>query len=147
MRLWAASTFKASLHLFKKWVMQHNPRLFRYAWGRRLLVRSWLPRPDHRVAGGRREMLSSNRFLQSQRAWQMSRSADGLLDQVNPHEIVARRRRNFSRLHDLLKRGLHLVPLHDSLPSGVCPLAYPAYAKDPATARTFLEHQGIQVQG
>jgi len=147
MRPRAASTFKASLHLFKKWVMQHNPCLFRYAWGRRLLVRSWLPRPDHRVAGGRWEMLSSNRFLQSQRGWQMSRSAGGLLEQANPREIVARRRRNFSRFHDRLKRGLHLVPLHDSLPAGVCPLSYPVYAKDPCTARTFLEHQGIQVQG
>lgn len=143
----AAGTFKESLPLFKKWFMQHGAFWQKHSWARQLLNRSWMQKATHQPAQGRRAMLSSNRFIESTRFWRMSRVSRGVLTRTEVQEIVARRRRNFARLHEQLQPGRQLVPLHESLPPEVCPMAYPVYAKDPACARTCLEQQGILVQG
>jgi perosamine synthetase len=140
-------TLRASLPLFKKWLMQSNALWQSHQWGRRFLNRSWLPKPRHRKVNGRREMLPSNRFNVSRRFWRMSRVSLGVLKNTSAQEVVAQRRRNFARLHEQLNNGEHLLPLHHSLPPDVCPMAYPVYAQDPAYARTYLEQKGILIQG
>lgn len=140
-------TWQASLPLFKKWFMQHNSLWQRYPWGRRLLNRSWKSGPGHRQFGGRLEMLPSNCFDANRRFWKMSRTSVGILKKTNMHEVVTRRRRNFTWLSEHLKNNEHLIPLHESLPTDVCPLAYPVFAKDPGHARSYLEKNGIFVQG
>jgi perosamine synthetase len=142
-----ACTLRASLPLFKKWLMQHNSLWQKHPWGRRILNRSWASKHAQPTINGRREMLSSNCFNESRRFWWMSRVSQGLLNRTDVQEVIARRRRNFDRLHGQLRNAEHLLPLHDSLPRDVCPLAYPVYANDPAYARTYFEQQGILVQG
>lgn len=143
----ASCTLRASLPLFKKWFMQHNALWQKHSWSRQFLHRSWQPQPGRQVSGGRRDMLSSNCFIESRRNWRMSRASLGVLQRADARQVVARRRRNFACLHARLNNPGHLLPLHESLPEDVCPLAYPVYAKDPAYARTFFERKGILVQG
>jgi perosamine synthetase len=143
----ARSTLKASLPLFKKWFMQNHTLWQKGSWTRRWLTRSWSPVPQARSVNGRREMLASNRFPESRGDWRMSRVAMGLLKQTNIERIVARRRRNFAFLHERLSNGEHLQPLYEGLPSEVCPLAYPVFARDPAKTRTYFDKHGILVQG
>jgi dTDP-4-amino-4,6-dideoxygalactose transaminase len=143
----ALCTFKASLPMFKKWFMQNHGFWQRHPWSRQLLNRSWRPRPGQQSPHGRKEMLSSNRFLESRSHWGMSRVSLGLLEQAHGSEVVANRRRNFAFLHERVQNREQLQPLHECLPGDVCPMAYPVYAKDPANARAHFDQHGILVQG
>ena len=143
----ARGTLKASLPLFKKWLIQHHSIWHWIPGSGRLVDRSWMSGPDVRKLTGRKEMLSSNRFLDSRRHWRMSRVTLGLLKRANAREVVAIRRRNFAFLEERIQNREQLQPLHDRLPADVCPLVFPVYAKDPASARTHFDRHGILVQG
>ncbi len=143
----ALVTLRTSLPLFKKWLMQHHAAWQWIPGVRRLLSRSWSSAPASRNATGRKEMLSSNRFVEARRHWGMSRVAQGLLKRANAREIVASRRRNFAYLSERLDNPGQFQPLHAQLPADVCPLVFPLYAKDPIGAREHFDRHGILIQG
>jgi dTDP-4-amino-4,6-dideoxygalactose transaminase len=143
----ASYTVRASLPLFKKWVTQTHRSWQKHQWSRRLVNRSWTGSSGKRELVGRPPMLSSNCFIESRRSWQMSRVAIGCLARTNAAEVIDRRRRNFACLQEQFRAGEHLRPLYRSLPDGVCPLAFPVFAQQPAQARAHFEKMDILVQG
>lgn len=143
----ASCISKASLPLFKRWIIQNHAPWLRHRLGRQLLNRSWMSKADNGNRRGRSAMLSSNCYTESRKSWRTSRVSMGILSLTDVQEVVARRRRNFACLQEQLDNREHLVPLHDSLPRDVCPLAYPIYAKEARYARQYLDAKGILIQG
>lgn len=68
------------------------------------------------------DMPSDYYFDKRMQNWTMSRTTLGILSHVDPEQVVARRRRNYLVLLDLVKDIPGMRVLCPSLPEGVCPL-------------------------
>ena len=74
------------------------------------------------VVGEKREWVGGDSFLISQADVGMSKLTSMIIRGQNFPMIVERRRRNFLQL--LCRLDKFVQPVHDSLPSGVCPISY-----------------------
>jgi dTDP-4-amino-4,6-dideoxygalactose transaminase len=92
-------------------------------WSRSLLLHA---RKIGKVAAGvaaeKREWMGGDNFVLSHADVGMSRLTRMIIRGQNFPMIVERRRRNFLQL--LSRLGKFVQPVHDSLPSGVCPISY-----------------------
>jgi len=57
--------------------------------------------------------------------------------------IIDKRRTNFQRLLNNLKRAKSVTPLHKKLPNGVCPLGFPILVKDRESVKKMLVRNRI----
>lgn len=141
------NTLLNTLPLLKKWFMHTSKFWQHHGFVRELLNRSWLKRRTNQDNEIEREMPESNYFDEQKISWSMSRIANSILCRVEPHSIVARRRRNYRQLHD----SLHDIPsielLFDDLPDTVTPWSLPFFVKDRNRWCNALEGKGILVGG
>lgn len=61
-------------------------------------------------------------------------------------EIVAKRRADFQFWLEWFAKIDGIIPLFDSLPSGVCPLGFPVLVRDRTRWRTRLEQVGLLIR-
>jgi dTDP-4-amino-4,6-dideoxygalactose transaminase len=57
--------------------------------------------------------------------WAMSRISRRIIANINPQEVVARRRANFQYLLEALCDVAQVQPLFEQLPEGICPTVFP----------------------
>lgn len=70
--------------------------------------------------------------------WAMSRISRRIIANINPQEVVARRRANFQYLLEALCDVAQVEPLFEQLPEGVCPTVFPIL-----TDRRFHLYAGL----
>tara|TARA_Y100000310_G_C20194162_1_gene583868 strand:+ start:95 stop:535 length:441 start_codon:yes stop_codon:yes gene_type:complete len=70
-----------------------------------------------------------------------------IFGRVEPSIVVARRRHNFLRLWDTVRRSEGQVkPLYNELPEGVCPVGFPVLVEGRDSMRRALSQRGVGVR-
>jgi perosamine synthetase len=86
---------------------------------------------------------SSYYFDAAEANWAISSVATGILSQIQPDEIVRRRRLNYEHLYQLIKPIRHVAPLFRDLPAGVCPLCMPILVEKRSLICQKLKSRGV----
>lgn len=77
----------------------------------------------------------------------VSRITAGILRRVAPERVRSARRRNYTRLSELLAGVPEIRPLFGGLPPGVCPLVFPLLVDDRRTWLAALHARGVPAIG
>lgn len=75
--------------------------------------------------------------------WQMSAISRRIIANINPQEIVAKRRANFQYLLEALRGISEAVPLFQQLPEGVCPTVFPLLTERRSEVHKSLTYRRI----
>ncbi|MBA7656252.1 dTDP-4-amino-4,6-dideoxygalactose transaminase [subsurface metagenome] len=75
--------------------------------------------------------------------WAMSTISKRIIANINPQEVVARRRANFQYLLEALRDVAQVEPLFEQHPEGVCPTAFPVLTERRSQLYTGLTQRGI----
>ena len=123
----AKRVLRGSLSLLKRAAVQQCDR-----WNWPILARQAAAGSNGAVVSNvddRPDMPADYYFDSDHTGRRMSRVTHGLIRDIDPGSAVHQRRANFQHLHELLKGAEGFEPLYDELPTGVCPLIYPALVK------------------
>lgn len=82
-------------------------------------------------------------FNEKIKNWTISRFSIGMMNQVDPKQVVQSRRRNYIFLHGVIHDLPGMRPLFDDLPEGVCPLVMPVLVADPIQWEISLNDKGV----
>ena len=75
--------------------------------------------------------------------WRMSSFSKALLSEIDPGDIIKRRRNNYKAIETTIKETNGINPLFNHLPDLVCPLFFPVVSDDPHTWIRALNRAGI----
>ena len=76
-------------------------------------------------------------------SWTMSNNSQKIIDNINPDEIVEKRRANFSMLSSLVSEIKRCQSIYKDLPEGICPLYYPLLVYNRDELIFALQEQNI----
>jgi dTDP-4-amino-4,6-dideoxygalactose transaminase len=110
--------------------------------GRGLLALKRMAGRGLTAAGVHRVPVGDEGFDAAQAGLSISPLSEAILRRCDYAQIVARRRRNYEQMLDLLAGNVALV--RDSLEAGACPLFFPLLVRDKAAAADALAAQGIE---
>lgn len=96
-----------------------------------------------RTASRRPDMPASYYWDEGGARWSVSRVTLGILAQIDPSDVVARRRRNCARLAAAIEGATGVKPLVARLPDGTCPVALPVVARERDRLVDELRRRGV----
>jgi perosamine synthetase len=102
-------------------------------------------RRDLQVEGDVPDMPADYYITHRKLNWRMSSTTRSILKHVNPDQVIRRRRANYMQLLEALRTVAQARPLFDSLPSGVCPIAFPIRVSNRALWMLELRRRGVAV--
>jgi len=99
--------------------------------------------PACRTAPRRPDMPDSYYWDKTNARWSISRMTLGILAQIDPPWVVARRRANYERLCAGLEGAPGVKPLVARLPDGACPVALPVVSRERDRLVDELRRRGV----
>jgi dTDP-4-amino-4,6-dideoxygalactose transaminase len=92
----------------------------------------------------RAEMPADYYWNDRSNGWGISGMTLGILKQVDPDTVTARRRANYAKLLELVRDLPNATPFFDDLPTGVCPLEFPLVVPDKTRWVAALQALGVE---